>query len=89
MTPKTIRLARNLSHGQRVRVSETISLREPSWTSVVEGVVESCRAEPTGSWYAHGKNGRLWLTRILLRKDDGEITSLVLDDCTQIEVLSE
>ncbi len=48
------------------------------WSTAVEGVVESCRPEPTGSWFAHGKADRLWLHRVRLRKDDGELTTLVL-----------
>jgi hypothetical protein len=46
------------------------------------------RAEPTGSWYAHGKDDKLWLNRIRLRKDDGEITTIVVDQHTRFEVLA-
>ncbi len=51
------------------------------------GVVEAWEELPTGSWFAHGKDDRLWLKRLRLRKADGEVTSLVIDDSTAIAKL--
>jgi hypothetical protein len=51
------------------------------------GTVEAWEELPTGSWYAHGKNDRLWLRRLKLRKLDGEISLLVVDDSTSIAKL--
>jgi len=42
---------------------------------------------PTGSWFARGKDDRLWLKRLRLRKADGETTVLVVDDGTSIAKL--
>jgi hypothetical protein len=73
--------------GQRIRVNQTIVGRDKTWTTRVEGTVISCQAESTGSWYAHGKNDRLWLQRVRLRKDDGEITALALDRNSRVTTL--
>ena len=51
------------------------------------GVVEAWEELPTGSWYAHGAKDKLWLTRLKLRKVDGELTLLVIDDSTSIAKL--
>jgi hypothetical protein len=80
--------APRLSKGDRIRVTQLILGRDLRWTTAVEGVVESCKPEPTGSWYAHGKGAKLWLLRIRLRKDDGEITTLTLDPHSTVEVLN-
>lgn len=48
------------------------------------GTIEAWEELPTGSWYAHGKKDRLWLRRLKLRKVDGEISLLVVDDSTTI-----
>ncbi|MEK6676242.1 MAG: hypothetical protein AABZ47_11395 [Planctomycetota bacterium] len=48
------------------------------------GTVESWEDKPTGSWFAHGKNDRLWLKRLTLRKSDGELTMLSIDNSTTI-----
>ncbi len=76
-----------LAPGRRIRVSQIIAGRDRRWVTRVEGVVESCRPEPTGSWYAHGKNDRLWLHRVRVRKADGELTTLVLDHNSRVDVL--
>lgn len=49
---------------------------------------------PTESWYAHGKTPvgaegpKLWLNRLRLRKVDGELTLIVIDDATEIAKLA-
>ncbi len=53
------------------------------------GTVEAWEELPTGSWYAHGKDDRLWLRRLKLRKVDGEISLLVVDDGTSIAKLEQ
>jgi hypothetical protein len=52
----------------------------------VSGIVVSFSQKPTGSWYAHGKDDRLWLDRLTLRKPDGELITLNLDDYSVVEV---
>ena len=42
--------------------------------------------QTTGSWYAHSKDDKLWLDRLTLRKADGEITTLNLDEFSVVEV---
>jgi hypothetical protein len=73
--------------GDRVRVEQQITGRAGVWKTKAEGLVESFGPEPTGSWFAHGKHDRLWLQRLRLRKDDGEITTIAIDPSTDIEVL--
>ena len=63
--------------------------REGNWAHQVVGTVISVAPEQTGSWHARGKDGRLWLNRIRLRKDDGEITTVVADRLTRVEWLTD
>jgi hypothetical protein len=71
--------------GKRVRVLQQMPHRDESWTSEVEGVVTRYRQAKTGSWFAHAKDDRLWLDRLELRLDDGEIVVLNLDQYTVVE----
>ncbi|UCG32369.1 MAG: hypothetical protein JSU68_11960 [Phycisphaerales bacterium] len=80
---------RQIKPNTRVRVAQTIHGRKDAWTCEVEGVVLSHQPEKSESWFAHGKNGRVWLTRIRLRKDDGEITTLNLDHDSRVTILKE
>jgi|SRR5687768_9226528 hypothetical protein len=80
---------RRLIPGARVRVTQQIAARHYSWASTVEGVVVEYAQKETGSWFAHSKDEKLWLDRLEIRKDDGEITTLILDDYSAVEVLGQ
>lgn len=70
--------------GTPVCVRQIIERQGRSYETEVVGVVESWATESTGSWYAHGKDDKLWLHRLKLRKADGELTLVVIDDDTEI-----
>jgi len=71
--------------GTRVRVIQQLPQRDRTWTEVVEGEVVRYQQAKTGSWFAHSRHDKLWLDRLELRLDDGEITVLNLDQYTVIE----
>ncbi len=71
--------------GRRVRVTQQLPHRDQTWSNVVEGVVTRYQQSKTGSWFAHAKDDQLWLDRLELRLDDGEIVILNLDQYTVIE----
>ena len=73
--------------GQRVLVVQQIPQRQRVWTSRTEGVVERFAQRPTGSWFAHARHDKLWLDRLLVRKDDGELVEFNLDQYTHVERL--
>ena len=78
-----------LRPGVRVKVVQQIAGRNYTWTSDVVGTVVEYRQKQTGSWYAHSKDDKLWLDRLLIRKDDGELTTLNLDEYSHIEILGD
>ena len=71
--------------GTRVRVTQQQPQRNGSWTSSVEGVITRFQQAKTGSWYAHAKGDQLWLDRLELQLDDGELVILNLDQYSVIE----
>lgn len=74
--------------GDRVRVVQQIPQRDGDcWVAAGEGTVVSLKQAKTGSWYAHAKDERLWLDRLTLRADDGEVNVYILDAYTHIEVV--
>ena len=80
-------LQTQLPVGQRVRVTQQIPHTDRVWTNEVEGVVLRAQQARTGSWFAHAKDDQLWLDRLEVRLDDGEIVVLNLDHYSAIEVL--
>jgi hypothetical protein len=81
-------LRKKLVPGAQVKVKQQIAGRNYTWTSDVNGIVVSFEQKQTGSWYAHAKNDKLWLDRLTIRKPDGELTTLNLDEFTHLEVES-
>ena len=71
--------------GTRVRVTQQLPHRDQSWSNAVEGVITRFQQAKTGSWYAHAKDDQLWLDRLELKLDDGELVILNLDQYTVIE----
>lgn len=71
--------------GRRVRVTQQLPQRDQVWTNSIEGVVTRYQQAKTGSWFAHSKDDKLWLDRLELRKDDGELSILNLDQFSVIE----
>jgi hypothetical protein len=74
--------------GTVVRVTEQIPRRTDTVTTSVEGTVVRQERQSSGSWYARNKRNKVWLDRLIIRKEDGEISILNLDEYTVVEVLS-
>ena len=76
---------KDVKPGQKLRVRQEIDRREGNWVREIVGVVQEVTMQPTGSWYAHSKDDKFWLARIMLRKDDGELSLLNVDRFTRID----
>lgn len=79
-------IRQQLKPGARVTVTQQIAGGDWTWASPVEGTVLDYQQRPTGSWYAHARNDKLWLDRLKLRKLNGEVTTLNLDEYSRIEI---
>lgn len=78
----------NYTPGMKVRVIQQIPRQTGTWTTSVEGVVRRYGQQKTGSWFAHSKDDKLWIDRLEIVKDDGEIVVCNLDQMTRVEVIS-
>ena len=74
-------------NGQRVKVTQQIPQVTETWTNTIIGTVQKYERQKTGSWFAHSKDDKLWLDRLILKLDDGEIVTCNLDQYTHVEVL--
>ena len=73
--------------GMMVEVTQQISRRTDALTSQMRGEVVKFEQKKTGSWYAHSKDDQLWLDRLTLRKEDGEMIVLHLDSNTHVQII--
>lgn len=75
-----------LKPGVKVKVTQQVAARDYALATEVEGTVVAFEQRKTGSWFAHAKDDRLWLDRLVLRKADGEISTLILDQYSRVEI---
>lgn len=71
--------------GDRVRVTQQVPRQVGTTTTTVEGVILRAGQQKTGSWFAHSKDKKLWLDRLELRRDDGELVVVNLDQFSRVE----
>ena len=74
--------------GDRVRVSQQMLFGSRTHVTAVEGVIRRAGQQKTGSWFAHGRDHKLWIDRLELQKDDGELVTVNLDRASRVEVLT-
>ena len=71
--------------GQRVRITQQVVTGRSTTTTTVEGEIVRAGQQKTGSWFAHAQDKKLWIDRLELRKTDGELITLNLDQYSRIE----
>ena len=72
----------------RVRVTQVPPRgAETAWSTTTEGVVLRARQAEPVLGLLHSRNDRLWLDRLEIQKDDGEITTLNLDQFSVVQTL--
>jgi len=81
-------IRKSLIPGAKVVVTQQIGHRilNRAWINKTTGTVVEYKQKPTGSWFAHSKNEKLWLDRLKIQKEDGELTTLILDEYSHVEV---
>jgi len=72
----------------KVRVVQFIRVGHRRWRTQFDGVVESEGRRPVGGIEMGGKASYCHQPTLRLRRLDGEITEVALDERTEVEVLS-
>lgn len=83
------RLSGKFSPGQRIRVIKRVRFQDNVHAVVVEGRFMEQRHVRTESSFTHGRQGRYWVDEIMLQKDDGEQSIMLIDQWTRIEPLND
>ena len=74
--------------GTRVRVTQFIRVGHRRWLTHVEGVVLKEGRRPVGGIEMGGKASYCHQETLQLKRDDGELTDVALDEDTQVETLA-
>ncbi len=80
----------NIVPGQRILLCQQIPISvNKVWEHRITGEVVETKQSKTGAWFAHAKDKKLWLDRIVIRQDNGELSECILDQYSHIEILQE
>jgi hypothetical protein len=74
-------------HGTPVRVIQYVRVGHRRWTTEVTGTVEAEGVRPVGGMEMGGKAMYCRQPTIRLRKPDGEITVVALDENTEVKLV--
>ena len=74
--------------GTRVRVVQHVRVGHRRWTTEMVGTVELEGLRPVGGMEMGGKSVYCHQPTLRLRKDDGEITVVALDEYTEVRPLA-
>jgi hypothetical protein len=74
--------------GEKVRVVQFVRVGHRRWKTQFDGVVEAAGRRPVGGIEMGGKASYCQQPTLRLRRADGEITEVALDDRTQVESLN-
>ncbi len=74
--------------GTRLRVTHHVRVGGRQWLTQVEGLVEKEAYRPIGGMEMGGKASYCLQPTLRLRKDDGEVTVVAIDDESKVEVVT-
>lgn len=74
--------------GTRLRVTQHVRVGHRRWTTHVEGAVEAEGHRPIGGMEMGGKATYCYQPTLRLRRDDGEIIVVAIDDDSEVAEVS-
>jgi hypothetical protein len=74
--------------GTRLRVTQYVRVGHRRWQTQVEGVVVDEKRRPVGGIEMGGKAAYCQQKTLRLKRDDGELTEVAVDQETQVETIS-
>jgi hypothetical protein len=78
---------RRLQPGQRIRITQTVRVGQKSWPATVTGVFRSVNALVTGLATDRVPIDDVVVPTVHFTKDNGELSSITLDEQSKIEIL--
>ena len=89
VAPELAALLRGLRPGQRIRIRQTVYLNSgTSWPAVVEGTFRNVNFLATGLSTERVPEDDIVVVTVHFTKDNGELSSVTLDENSQIEVVA-
>ena len=84
---KSRRLFSELQPGDRIEVVHTIIVGNKRWTTTTEGTVVRTERRKHGLHFRRNPDDKVFSDIIIMRLDDGEATTMTMDEFTEIRKL--
>jgi hypothetical protein len=86
--PELADLLRKLQPGQRIRITQTVAINtQHRWNTTVEGTFRHVNYLATGLNTERVPEDDIVVVTVHFTKDNGELSSITLDDNSQVEVI--
>jgi hypothetical protein len=85
--PSLAALLRGLRPGDRIQITQTVRVGIKEWTTTVEGAFRELRYLATGLSTERVPEDDIVVPTVHFTKDNGELSSIALDEHTRIEKL--
>jgi hypothetical protein len=88
ISPELSALLLALKSGQRIRLTQTVRVGRKQWTTTVNGVFRDLQYLATGLTTERGDDDDVVILTVHFTKDNGELSSIAVDEHTKIELLN-
>ncbi len=87
--PQTLDVFQQLRPGDRVEIKHEVKVGFRSWQSTTVGTVVKTERRRHSLHFQRNFDDKVFSDMIVLRRDDGELTTVTLDEFSEIRKLSE
>src|SRR5207245_757561 len=88
LRPELAAVLQQLRPGQRIRITQTVRVGLRSWTANITGTFRELKSLATGLATDRGPEDDIVVPLLCFSKDNGELSSVTLDEHTKIEIVS-
>jgi hypothetical protein len=87
VSPALVAVLQRLQPGQRIRITQTVRVGRLEWTTTTTGTFRDLRYLATGLSTDRVPEDDIVVPTVHFAKDNGELSSIALDEKSRIEVL--
>jgi len=87
--PQTIDLFQSLRPGDRVELQHQVKVGFRAWTSTTVGTVVRAERRRHGLHHDRSRDDKVFSDLLVLRRDDGELTTVTLDEFSDLRLVSK
>jgi hypothetical protein len=87
LDPALVELLRSLQSGDRIRITQTVRVGSRKWQATTEGIFRELAYLETGITTERVKDDDLVVPVVRFTKPNGELTSISIDEHTQVDKL--